>query len=146
MAGSRGALQDFRPPAKLALSALWASLMLCYVYGDYFGLYMPGKVMAMNAGRMGPLGLATDQVLVAVSLMMAIPALMIAGALLIPAAVGRWLNLVLGLAYTAIMAMTMAGGAPPFYLTLGGIEIAITLAIVWRAVFWPRESAGAPGA
>ena len=59
------------------LSALWASVMLCYVYGDFFGLFSPGKLMRMNAGEFGPLGQATPAVLVGVSVMMAIPALMI---------------------------------------------------------------------
>ncbi len=29
---------------KLKLSALWTSLMAFYIYGDYFELYVPGKV------------------------------------------------------------------------------------------------------
>lgn len=41
---------------KMKISALWVSLMLCYIYGDYFGLYKPGTLEAMLQGRMGPLG------------------------------------------------------------------------------------------
>lgn len=36
------------------LSALWAALMFCYIYGDCLGLYVPGKLRGMLAGR-GPL-------------------------------------------------------------------------------------------
>jgi hypothetical protein len=37
------------------------------------------------------------------------------------------------------MALTMIGGAPPFYLVLGAIEIALSLAIVAIASRWPRD-------
>ena len=70
-------LEDAKIPVKIKLSALWTSLMLCYVYGDYFGLYRPGKLEHMIDGRMGPLGAVTQNVLVGTSIMMAIPALMV---------------------------------------------------------------------
>ena len=40
------ALEEYRAPTKVKLAALWASTMFCYVYGDYFGLYLPGKLAA----------------------------------------------------------------------------------------------------
>jgi hypothetical protein len=137
---TRGALEDIAVHPKLKLSALWASVMFCYVYGDYFNMYTPGKMEAMSAGRIGPLGAATDGVLVGVSAMMAIPALMVFLSLALPPAINRWLNVFLGVAYTAIMLMTMPG-APPFYLFLGVIEVTLTLLIVWQAWTWPRAVA-----
>jgi hypothetical protein len=131
-------LRSNRIPAAAKLSALWGSLMLCYVYGDYFGLYVPGKVMEMNAGVMGGLGRMSPAGLTIVAIMMAIPALMIALPLMVPPVVARWTSIVFGLVYTAIMALTMWGGAPLFYLTLGAIEIAISLTIVATAARWPR--------
>lgn len=133
-------LTDYKAPAKLRLSALWASTMFCYVYGDFFGLFRPGRVMAMNAGNIGPLGEATPGVLIGVSLMMAIPALMVFLSLALPPFLCRWLNIALGLAYSAIMLLTMQG-AQPFYLVLGGIEVALTLGVVWVAATWPRQAA-----
>lgn len=135
-----GKLEDYKVPAKLKLSALWASTMFCYVYGDFFGLFRPGKLMAMNAGNIGPLGQATPGVLVGVSLMMAVPALMVFLSLALPPLLSRWLNILLGLAYTGIMLLTMQG-AQPFYVTMGAIEVALTLGIVWVAATWPRETA-----
>ncbi len=32
-----GALHDIRIHVRFKLSALWAALMFCYIYGDYFG-------------------------------------------------------------------------------------------------------------
>lgn len=132
-----GKLEDFRAPAKLKLSALWAATMFCYVYGDFFGLFRPGKLMAMNAGNIGPLGEATPGVLVGVSILMAIPALMVALSLLLPPFFARWLNILFGLAYTGIMLLTMQG-AQPFYVTLGVIEVVLTLSVVWVAATWPK--------
>jgi hypothetical protein len=61
------AFEDLKINVKIKLSALWAAVMFCYVYGDYFGLYTPGTVQQMSAGKMGPLGAATQGVLVSTS-------------------------------------------------------------------------------
>ncbi len=36
-------LEDFKVNVKIMLSALWTSVMFCYIYGDYFELYVPKK-------------------------------------------------------------------------------------------------------
>ncbi|UBB25770.1 DUF6326 family protein [Pseudoxanthomonas japonensis] len=131
-------LEDAKIPVKIKLSALWASLMLCFVYGDYFGLYVPGKLGKMIDGRMGPLGAVTQNVLVGTSIMMAIPALMVFLSLVMKPAISRWVNALLGLAYAAIMVLTMPG-AWRFYQLLGVVEILLCLAIVGFALKWPRR-------
>lgn len=139
MASSRNApLDDPKVNVKLKLAALWASLMFCYVYGDYFGLYVPGKLAGMLAGRMDPLGAVTQGVLLGTSAMMAVPALMVCLSLLLRPVPSRWANVALGLVYAAIMLMTMPG-AWTFYLIFGVIEVALSLAIVWTAWRWPRR-------
>lgn len=49
-------VSDAAPRAKLApatvnvrirLSALWTATLLCYLYGDYFELYVPGRLSGM---------------------------------------------------------------------------------------------------
>lgn len=127
------------PPIRLKLSALWTSLMLLYVYGDFFGLFVKGRLAEMNRGVIGPLGDATPGTLVGVSAMMAAPALMVSLSLLLPERVARWANIILGLAYAVIMILTILPGAEPFYLFLAAIEIVVSLTIVgiawrWRAV------------
>ncbi len=131
-------LEEYRAPAKLKLAALWASTMFCYIYGDYFGLYVAGTLADMNHGSMGPLGHATSGVLTGVSLMMAIPSLMVALSLLLPASICRWACIVLGLFYTAIMAVSLPG-SELFYKVLAAIEMTLTLAITVIAIRWPRE-------
>ena len=130
-------LEDYRAPTKVRLAALWASTMFCYVYEDYFVLYGAGTLADMNKGIMGPLGPATPGILIAVSMMMALPSLMIILTLVFAPRVCRWVNIVLGLAYTGIMAISIPG-SQPFYVALGIIEMTLTMAIALVAFRWPR--------
>lgn len=132
-----GALQDHPVPIRFRLSALWAATMFCYIYADYFGLFAAGHLAAMNAGNIPPLGPATARVLVFTSTMVIIPSVMIFLALVVPPSVNRWLNVVLGIAYTVIIGLTMRG-APPFYLLFGTVEVALTLTVAITAWQWPR--------
>ena len=131
-------LDDRRIHVKLKLSALWMSVMLCYIYGDFIGLFKPGKLQAMLAGRM-PLGLVTQGVLVGMAVVMAIPSVMVFLSLVLPPRVNRWTNIVFGAIYTLIMVFSMPG-AWIFYLFFGVIEIVLTALIVWYAWTWPRTS------
>jgi uncharacterized protein DUF6326 len=130
-------LEDVKVHVKLKLSALWASVMFCYIYGDYFGLFKPGTLPEMIAGKMGPLGLATQGVLLGVAIMMAIPGVMVFLSLVLPPTVNRWTNVTFGVIYTLIMLMTMPGEWA-FYIFLGVVEAALTALVVWYAWSWPR--------
>jgi hypothetical protein len=117
---------------------MWASLMFLYIYDDYFMLYMPGEIEAMLAGRIGPLGAATETVMVGVSTMLAIPALMIGLSVLLPSQISRWLNVVFGLVYTAIEALTLTS-PHLFYKIVVALEIAASVGIVALALLWPKD-------
>ena len=133
-------LDDIKIPVKLKLSALWASVMFCYVYGDYFELYEPGKLREMLEGKMMPLGPVTQGMLLGTSILMAIPAVMVFLSLALRPTPNRWANIILGAIYTLIMVMTMPG-AWAFYIFLGVVEVALTALIVWYAWNWPRQEA-----
>lgn len=134
-------LDDIRVHVKLKISALWASVMFCYVYGDYFWLYAPGKLQGMLAGQMTPLGPVTQGVLVGTSVSMAIPAVMVFLSLALKASLNRRVNLILGAFYTLFVLVTMPG-AWAFYLFLGSVDVVLTALIVWYAWTWPgREAA-----
>jgi hypothetical protein len=135
-------LEDVKIPTKIQLAALWTSVMFCYVYGDYFELYVPGKLKDMLAGKMA-LGAVTQGMLLGTSLLMAVPALMIALSVVLPPAGSRWLNIATGLFYAVVMSLILIGGAWKFYMLFATIEIVLTIAIVWRAWRWPRVSAAA---
>ncbi len=138
-------LQDYQSPVKLKLAALWAATMFCYAYGDYFGLYVAGTITDMSHGIMGPLGPATPGVLLAVSMMMAIPSVMIFLSLVLPPSLCRWLNVVLGVTYTAIMAVSLPG-SPLFYSVLGIVEMTLTSTVALMAWRWPRIDGQGPAA
>ena len=133
-------MEDIAPNVKIRLSALWVSVMSCYIYADYFGLYEPGKLQRMMAGR-GPLGPTTQGSLVVASLVLAIPSLMIFLSVALKPRLNRWLNIVTGTLYTAIILYTMWGW--PFYIVYGLIEVPLTSLVVWYAWRWPKQ-AGAP--
>ncbi len=134
------ARDDVRVHVKLKLSALWVSVMLCYIYGDYFGLYKPGKLQGMLEGRMGPLGATTQGVLLGTAILMAIPSVMVFLSLVLKPGPNRRVNIILGLVYTVIVAITMPGSWA-FYQFLGVVEVILTVLIVWYAWNWPRREA-----
>lgn len=127
---------DIHPRFKL--SALWVSVTLCYLYGDYLGLFRPGALQSMLEGQMGPLGPTTQGVLLGVAVMMVIPCLMVALSLLLPTLIARWSNIVFGLFFTVIMAVSMPG-AWNFYLFLGGVEMLLTVAVMWVSWCWGKS-------
>jgi hypothetical protein len=125
-------LEDIKVHTKIKISALWASVMFCYIYRDYSGLYKPGTLQDMLSGRMGPLGPTTQGILLGTSAMMAIPSPMVFPSLVLRPRLNRWLNVVLGTIYTLIILITLPGEWM-FYIVLGVIEIVLTMLIVWYA-------------
>ena len=85
-------LEDIKVPVRLKLSAALAALMFCYIYGDYFGLYQPGQLQGMLRG-VGPLGPTSQGSLVAVSILMAVPSLMVLMPIVLPPTFNRWTNI-----------------------------------------------------
>jgi hypothetical protein len=67
--------------------------------GDIVGLYQPGAIDGIRAGRMGPMGPTTPGLLLGVAIFMAVPALMIFLSLTPPPRVNRGLNMLLGTVY-----------------------------------------------
>jgi hypothetical protein len=137
MKKAKPVLDDIKVHVRLKISALWASVMFCYIYADYFGLYVPGKLQGMLAGRMEPLGSTTQGVLVGTSVMLAVPGVMIFLSLALKANLSRWMSIIFGLLYTVIILITMPG-AWAFYIFYGIVEVILTALIVWYAWTWPK--------
>ncbi len=131
-------LDDVKVHTKIKVSALWASVMFCYIYGDYFGLYKPGTLQDLLSGKMGPLGPTTQGILLGIVAMMAIPSVMVFLSLVLRPSLNRWLNIILGTVYTLIILITLPG-TWMFYIFLGVIEAVLTTLIVWYAWKWPRR-------
>ncbi|MEM1105855.1 MAG: DUF6326 family protein [Pseudomonadota bacterium] len=132
-------LETNKTPTPIKLSLLWGALMGLYIYNDYFMLYMPGKLESMQNGIMGPLGEATDQIMIGVSLMLAVPALMIFLSAGLPSRASQILNVVFGVVYTLINGLTFFGSYT-FYQIVVVLEIAVTLSIIWSALRWPQKA------
>jgi hypothetical protein len=134
-----GVLEDYRVPSNIRLALLWASLMFLYIYNDYFSLYLPGTIDDMAKGRLGAMGQATDGVLIGLSIMLAVPSLMIFLSAVLRPWLSRWLNIGFGIVYTMIEILTLFG-SPWFYRIIVLAEIALTVLIVWYALRWPKSA------
>ena len=124
---------------KIKLSALWASVMFCYIYGDYFELYVPDKVEGLINGANA---LDSPMKLFFASVLLAIPAIMISLSILLKPALNKWLNIIFGVLYTLLMiliGLTSISDWYTFYVFLAILESFITLLIVWYAWKWPKK-------
>lgn len=137
----RRVLEDIEVPVRLRLSAGWAALMLLYAYGDIFGYFRPGFIEDVMEGKV--FAFEIDQVfLVAISIYVALPALMVLLSLITRPAVSRWANIVLGSVYAVTILLSAIGDDYVYYYVLSVLEIAVALVIVWSAWTWPARSVG----
>lgn len=132
-------LENPKVNIKVILSALWTSVLFCYVYGDYFELYVPEKIESLLTG-VNMLDSPTK--LLIASLVLAIPSIMIALSILLNPRVNRFLNMFFGILFTLMMLMIGISSFTPwysFYVFLAFLESLITSAIVWYAWNWPKK-------
>jgi hypothetical protein len=140
-------LHDVPVPLRMKLSALWATVMFCYVYGDVFGFLKPGTIQALLEGKAGPQGPMAVWILLAMATSMVIPSLMVFLSLVLRPTTNRWANVILGSAYTVIIVITAIGGwsawgsVAAFYVFLGGVEAVLTALIAWYAWTWSKRDA-----
>ncbi len=120
---------------RVKLSALWAALMLVYIYADIISLFKPGVVDEMAAGRMGPFP-ATQGSLFAAAILMLLPALMVALSITLKPRVNRWTNITLGVLYTFVNIGNLIGEPWAYYVLFVSAEIVLTCLITWFAWKW----------
>ena len=133
-------MEDVRVNIKIRLSALWAAMMLLYIYADILSLFRPGQIEEMIAGNMGPFPVTQGSLFVA-SILMIIPALMVVLSLALKPKVNRWANLIFGVLYTFVNISNLLGETWVYYISFGIVEIALTLLIVWHAWKWSGNRA-----
>jgi hypothetical protein len=132
-------LEDLKVNIKLKLAALWTSLMFCYVYGDFFSLFVPGRIQRLIDGESGA-GETTPVMLLLYAVLLALPALMIFFSVTLKARLNRLLNIIMGVFFTLVMILVVLTSLSEwmiFYTFLGVIEIILTCTIVWQAIKWP---------
>jgi len=124
---------------KIKLAALWASLVFCYLYGDYFELYVPEKVNSLLTGENI---LDSPTKLLIASIVLAIPSIMIALSIILKPKINRILNIVFGTLFTLMMVLIAINSLTAwysFYVFLAILESLITFLIVVYAWKWPRK-------
>lgn len=130
--------EDIRVNVKIILAGLWTSVTLCYLYGDYFELYTPGKAQGLVDGHNllnSPLNLLMAAVV------LAIPAVMVFLSLILKPAINRILNIVVGIFFTLVMLFIGISSFSQwylFYVFLAAVECIITILIVVYAWKWKR--------
>ncbi|MCY1521929.1 hypothetical protein D9M68_567680 [compost metagenome] len=133
-------LEDIRINVKIKLSAFWTAVTLCYLYGDYFELYVPGKVQGLLNGYNL---LNSPQKLLSAAVLLAIPAIMVFLSILLKPNINRALNIIFGGLFTIIMLFIAFTSFVPwkaFYCFLALTESLITTAIIWHAWKWPKQN------
>ena len=122
---------------KIKLAMLWISMMILYIYNDFFTLFTPDAINDMIAGRMGPFEV-TQTALVAATVLMIIPIAVIIITLLVSSKLSRVINIVLGSLYLVVNISNIPGSWM-FYVLSGVVQIVIAATIIWLSVKWPNE-------
>ena len=132
-------LENSKVNIKIKLAALWASALFCYLYGDYFQLYTPGKVNSLITGENN---LDNPTKLLIASILMAIPSIMVTASIILKPKINRVLNIIFGTLFTLMMIAIGVYSTNEwylFYVFLAFLESIITALIVWYAWKWPKE-------
>ena len=135
------ALEDRQVPVQAKLAAAWTSFMFLYLYVDHLILYRPGHVDEILAGIVHDF--ETGPTFVALALTaLAIPILMVALSMTLPARVNRTLNLVVATLYIPFSLYNVSGEESwdySYYLGLAiGLEVLLLVFILRSAWTWPR--------
>ncbi len=133
-------LKDFEVNIKIKLAALWTATTFCYLYGDYYELYTPGKIESLLSGKNI---LDSPMILFIASIVMAIPPLMIFLSIVLKPRINKTLNIIFGLLFTIMMVLIAIGSLAPwytFYVFLAIVEAILTFIIVWKAFKWPKQT------
>ncbi len=132
--------EDVKINVKIKLSLLWVTVMVLFAFGDIQSAYRPGLIEGILAGEIA--GNEINQVfLLMAALSMVIPSIMIFLSLVLKPGVNRWVNVIIGVIYTAFVIIFMIGDGWAYYYLYSIIEIVMTLLIIWNAVKWPKQEA-----
>ena len=132
-------LSDIKMNIKIKLSALWGSVMSCYIYCDYFEFYTPNKIEGMINGTT-IFGSGDQGALLGLSSIMLVTSLMICLSVLLPANINRVLNILIGFIMTLMQVYIAYIAGWYFYKMYAIVEATLTLIVVWQAWNWPKES------
>ncbi|TFD33834.1 DUF6326 family protein [Cryobacterium cryoconiti] len=133
-------------PVQAKLAAAWTSLMFLVIYIDYFHLYQPGEIDVIRGGVIFEFDI-TGTLMSIFFAIIAIPALMVALSMALPARVNRAANLVVATLYIPVMVFNAAGVSWDWAFYYGltiGVEVLILAFILRSAWTWPRTPVVGP--
>jgi hypothetical protein len=135
-------LEDVTVPVKLKLAALWTATMFLFAYGDVFTVYRADKVREILGGEIAGIDV-TGAFLLAVSVYVAIPSVMVFLSLALRPGASRLTNLAVGAVYALTIVASAIGEGSAYSIFLSVLEVTLVLLIVWFAWNWPRRPATA---
>ena len=131
-------LEERTIPVQAKLAALWASLVLVYIYVDILSLYQPGVIDDIRAGRVWQFDITQTWAVGALALM-AVPILMVALSLMLPARANRLTNLTVATIYTIVSVTNAIGESWVYYFAFAvGLELIVLGLVLRYAWTWPR--------
>jgi Family of unknown function (DUF6326) len=134
-------LEDFSVNIRFKLSALWTAIMFCYIYGDYFELYVPKKVDSLLTGQNN---LDSPMKLFIATIVLTIPSMMIFLSLMLKPKLTKWLNIgvaiFLGL-FTLMVGIASISEWRTFYVFLAFLETFLTIVVALMAWNWKKIKA-----
>lgn len=133
-------LEDYKVNIRIKLALLWTTIMFCYIYGDYFDLYVPGKVNGLLVGKNN---LNSPYKLFTATIILSIPALMIFLSVVLKPLITKWLNVGVGIFFTVftfLVGMSSISEWTIFYVFLSFLESILTTIVVIMAFNWKKSS------
>jgi Family of unknown function (DUF6326) len=131
-------LEDYKVSIRIKISALWTAIMFCYIYGDYFELYVPNKVDSLLNGQNK---LDSPYKLFIATIILIIPALMIFLSLVLKPKLTKWLNIGVGIfftLFTLLVGISSISEWNIFYVFLSFLESTLTTIVAIMAWKWTK--------
>jgi hypothetical protein len=115
---------------QIILAALWASLMLTYLWGDVLSIIAgdskPGEIGGKKIGQRGWFGIAAVQL---------IPIIMIILSLTLSDSLNRWVNVIVA-GFFFIFNLIGLGGYKAYHKFLIIVGLVFLVLIIWYAWTW----------
>lgn len=140
--GASHDLQPFYVNVRVKMSALWTVLLFVFAYVDIFSLYRPDFRADIAAGEISGFSIG-EGFLLAITVYVLIPSLLVFGSLVLPPRVSQVVNI----AASVVYGLTIAAGAIgewSYYILGSVVEIGLLAVIVYYAWTWPRLAPSIP--
>ena len=132
--------EPFRVNVRMKISALWTAMLFVFAYVDIFGFFRADVRADVEAGVVG--GFTVNETfLLATTIYIVIPSLMVFGALVLRPRVNRIANIALSIIY-ALTIIAGAVGEWNYYILGSAVEVALLAAIFHYARTWPKTVVG----